>query len=355
MKIRIVDIAKKAGVSVGTVDRIIHQRGRYSEEAAEKVQKAIKELGYEPDLMARNLALKKELRIVCLLPNPDDTPYWERPYRGIEKAIRELMSFKVVVDRVVFSPRLDDFKKVSQQLLAEKPDGVVYVPMFFEESVSFANQLTALEIPFVHINIHQPEVKPLSFVGQDPIAAGKVAASLCKLSLKPDAQILISYVSKVSQDYSHHQDRIEGFKQYFQAFGDAAPTIHELHLKIQSGEANHEHQLLQHLQLYPQTQMIYVPNSRAYQIAAILQKHNKKHIMVIGFDTLLENVAFLKEGFVDILIGQQSQTQGYQSVMQLFNALFRKEEVASTYYLPIDILTPENIDFYERGADKHQH
>ena len=184
MKIRIVDIANKAGVSTGTVDRIIHQRGRYSEKTKEKVDQAIKELGYAPDLMARNLALKKELRIVGMLPNPADTPYWERPYAGIEKAISELYSFKVKIETVLFLPNAKDFKKACEQVLKLKPDGVVYCPMFFEESAIFAKSLDESNIPFVHVNIYQANLKPLSYVGQNSIAAGNTAASLCQLALK---------------------------------------------------------------------------------------------------------------------------------------------------------------------------
>ena len=48
--IRIVDIAKMAGVSVGTVDRVIHNRGRVSEENRKKVQAILEMVHYQPNL-----------------------------------------------------------------------------------------------------------------------------------------------------------------------------------------------------------------------------------------------------------------------------------------------------------------
>ncbi len=350
MKIRIVDIAKKAGVSVGTVDRIIHQRGRYSDKANEKVQQAIKELGYEPDLMARNLALKKELKIVCLLPSPQNIIYWQRPYHGIEQAEKELLPFKVKVEKVSFAPRIDDFKDACQKVLEMNPDGVVYVPMFLNESEAFSQQLKEQDIPFIHINIHHKEIHPISFVGQDPIAAGEVAASLCNLTLREKQSILITYISAEKQEYSHHQDRIEGFLQFFKQ-QPYTPSIHHLHLNISIGQENYEELLIQHLKTHPETQIIYVPNSRAYRIASILKKYNINDKMIIGFDTLKENVDFLMDGYIEILIGQQSKNQGYHAVIYLFNALFRKEEIDRTYYLPIDILNRQNIRFYEGGLE----
>lgn len=347
MKIRIVDIADKAGVSAGTVDRIIHQRGRYSEKTKEKVEKAIQELGYAPDIMARNLALKKELHIVCLIPNPNDTKYWERPISGIHKAISELASFKVDIKTVLFLPRKDDFKIACEQILQSNPDGVVYVPMFLQESLSFAELLNDKGIPFVHINIHHSLANPLSYVGQDPIAAGKTAASLCAMALQKNHHILIAYISKEKQEYSHLQDRIDGFIQYFDHKHSDQSQIFHLDIKTNKDESEYDKQLMQYLNKHPNIQLIYVPNSRAYKIASILKKYKRKDFIVIGFDTLIENITYLKEGYIDLIIGQQSKSQGFNAVMLLFNALFRKEAVNPQNLLPVDILNAENIDFYE--------
>jgi LacI family transcriptional regulator len=347
MKIRIVDIAKQAGVSAGTVDRYIHQRGKVSKRAAEKIQKAVKELGYEPDIMARNLALKKELKIVCLLPNPKDTKYWERPDAGIDKAIKELTSFKVKVEKIYFTPKLDAFKEACESALHSHADGLLYVPMFIDASMSFAEKLNELNIPFIQINIHHPEAQPKSFIGQSAIDAGKVAARLCQMTLRDKQEILITYISKEQQDYSHHHARIEGFLQFFDISTCNKPPIHHLNLRIDETESSYKKQLINFLSEHPEISVIYVPNSRAYQIASILQTSDNANKMVIGFDTLTENVRYLKEGVIDILIGQQSKAQGYNAVMLLFNVLFKKDKIPVTNYLPIDILNKENINYYE--------
>ena len=67
--IRIVDIAKMAGVSVGTVDRVIHNRGRVSEENRKKVQAILEMVHYQPNLMARSLASKKQYHFVAIIPS----------------------------------------------------------------------------------------------------------------------------------------------------------------------------------------------------------------------------------------------------------------------------------------------
>ena len=351
MKIRIVDIAKKAGVSAGTVDRIIHQRGKFSEKAYEKVQKAIKELGYEPDILARNLALKKELQIACLLPDPEDVKYWTRPLAGIDKAIAELSSFKVKIHKITFSLRALDFRESFDKVIELNPDGVVYVPMFLDESEVFANLLNERNIPFVQMNIHHAEAKPLSFIGQDPIAAGKVAASLCNLAFHNDDEILIVYVTKEKQEYSHINDRIEGFVKFFKEKNISTERIKHLQLKIDKDNHDYKESLKSYLDKSPNTKIIYVPNSRIHLIAEILEENNIHNIMLLGFDTLDQNIKYLQKGVIDFLIAQQSKSQGYNAAIILFNYLFRKENVKKMNFLPVDILNKENINFYEGLLD----
>jgi len=346
MKIRIVDIAQKADVSVGTVDRYIHKRGKVSKKATEKIQQAVKELGYEPDILARNLALKKAFKIVCLLPDPKETKYWERPNVGVDKAINELASFKVMVEKIFFAPQLESFNKACQKAIEAQADGIIYVPMFSDASLLFAEQLHQKNIASIQINIHIPEAQPLAFIGQNPFTAGEVAASLCDMARHKNDAILITNISKKEQEYTHHHARIDGFTQYFDRLVSSKPKIHHLSLKIDENESQHESLLTQFLALHPKIKIIYVPNSRAYRIAAILDK-NQTNKIIVGFDTLDENIAYMQQGIIDFLIGQQSMSQGYNAVMLMFNSLFRKEEPASTNYMPIDILNKFNIKFYE--------
>lgn len=58
-RIRIKDIAKRSGVSVGTVDRVLHNRPNVSEPARKKVEKALAEMNYQPNMYASALAYNK--------------------------------------------------------------------------------------------------------------------------------------------------------------------------------------------------------------------------------------------------------------------------------------------------------
>ena len=97
-KLRIKDIAQLAGVSVGTVDRVLHNRGEVKEETKVRIHKIVKELGYTPNIIAKSLASKKTYQIAVLLPGPQHgNPYWEKPLDGISKAAAEIKDFNAVV------------------------------------------------------------------------------------------------------------------------------------------------------------------------------------------------------------------------------------------------------------------
>ena len=71
-KIRIKDIAQKANVSVGTVDRVLHNRGEVAKKTRVQILKIIKELGYTPNILAKSLASRKLYRIAVLVPDSDN-------------------------------------------------------------------------------------------------------------------------------------------------------------------------------------------------------------------------------------------------------------------------------------------
>lgn len=91
-----------AGVSVGTVDRVLHQRGRVSEDANAKVQEVLKKIDYKPNLIARSLGRASQLRIIALIPNPEFDGYWREVQVGIQQAREEWSHYGVTVSTCLY-------------------------------------------------------------------------------------------------------------------------------------------------------------------------------------------------------------------------------------------------------------
>jgi LacI family transcriptional regulator len=81
------DLAIKAKVSPGTVDRVIHERGGVSEKTKNIINDIIKKNNFKINSVASALASKKDYKIATLMPSyDDDDMFWESPYLGVKKS-----------------------------------------------------------------------------------------------------------------------------------------------------------------------------------------------------------------------------------------------------------------------------
>ncbi|HET6557920.1 MAG TPA: LacI family DNA-binding transcriptional regulator, partial [Prolixibacteraceae bacterium] len=210
---RIKDIAQKANVSIGTVDRVIHNRGEVSRTTKELILRIISEMAYQPNLLASTLASKKTFTFALLLPQPISAEsYWNKPMAGIRKAFQEIQTYGVNIDIHLF--RQSDsstFIQESEQILQSKPDGVVLAPFFSRESKLFTERLQRLAIPYVFIDSNISDSQKLSYIGQDSFQSGTLAAKLLDYSIPEYASILILHFAKGMDNLNHLVQREKGF------------------------------------------------------------------------------------------------------------------------------------------------
>ena len=178
-KIRIKDIAERAGVSVGTVDRVLHKRPNVSESALKRVEKVLKEMNYQPNVYASALAYNKSYTFYCLIPKHSSEAYWEEIEIGAMKAVEARRDFYIDLEIMYYS-RLDphSFIETYQKCLRQNPDGVILVPTTLEVTRQFTDELHDRNIPFILLDSYMPSLQPLSFYGQDSIQSGRFFRSL---------------------------------------------------------------------------------------------------------------------------------------------------------------------------------
>ena len=102
--ITIKEIALQADVSIGTVDRVLHGRGRVSKKSEDKINAIIKKTGYKTNIFARNLSLQTMHHFGVIIPFPQPKgKYWEIIQTGANQAVNELRSFNVHADFFFFN------------------------------------------------------------------------------------------------------------------------------------------------------------------------------------------------------------------------------------------------------------
>ena len=102
MAVTIQQIADLAGVSRGTVDRALNNRGRIRPEVAEKIKEIAKELGYQPNMAAKALSTANHALQIGVIIQYAETPFMKAVLEGTESAKEEVERFggQVFVERI---------------------------------------------------------------------------------------------------------------------------------------------------------------------------------------------------------------------------------------------------------------
>ncbi|MGC9341239.1 MAG: substrate-binding domain-containing protein [Bacteroidales bacterium] len=347
MKIRIKDIARLAQVSPGTVDRVIHNRGEVSEKTREKIQNIIQELNYQPDILARVLASKKNFIFSVLMPvSVNENDFWNSPSIGIDKAIVEVAPFGVEVKRYLFNQfDAKSFLSKSSQILDDNPDAILFAPVFPAESIDFIHECKSRDIPLMLFNSNLEEAEEMLYIGQNALQSGYLAAKLLHYGMHDDSSILIVNIAGRKDNHNHILRRERGFRKYFADNEQENVNIYTIDCILDNQDCLSK-QFESALERF-RARSVFVTNSRVYMVADYLKSIGESKIKLLGYDLLPQNVDALKSGWIDFLISQKPEEQGYKGIMTLFNKLILKRDVEVKQYIPIDIITKENIDYYE--------
>lgn len=345
--IRIKDIAQLAGVSVGTVDRVLHERGRVSREALKKVMSVLEQIDYKPNLIARTLGANKTYRIAAMIPNPEQDPYWASSRSGISQAEAEWLRYGVAVQPYFFD--LYDKRSVTEVAEAVKrasPDGILVAPIFYRETLPYFEQFRAKGIPFVLFNTNIPEVEALSFIGQDLYQSGKLGAELMHLAQSGASGVLaVLHVNEDLDNSVHLAEKEKGFRYYFAEKNLTGYTVETLNVSNPSEPEFGEE--LTRLLNKPDLKGIFVSTSTGTSdIAAFVEKSEKKSVKLIGYDMLEANIRFMKKGVINFLINQNPKRQAFLGINHLVGHLILHKTAPQSDLLPLEIISRENLESY---------
>ena len=348
-KIRIKDIAGLANVSVGTVDRVLHNRGNVKEEKWERVMKIINELSYTPNLLAKSLASKKIIRIAVLIPEPYDINnlYWENPVEGINQAIEELSDYNVDVQVYKFKtidPK--SFLVQSNIILKNHYDGIIFAPSFHKLSLAFLKKCNEGKMPVIFIDSTIEGAEAKSYFGQNAIQSGYLGAKLMYYGVPKKSKILILNIANKEAITRHLKNREKGFLNFMDHL-KKPDKIDTLSAEIDTTSSLEPEKSLKKLfSKNPDIKGVFVTNARVHQVAKFLSKSSFPGIYLGGYDLIGKNIHYLNKGVIDFLICQRPEDQGYKSIMVMFNYILTNIPVKSINYSPIDVIFKENLDYY---------
>ncbi|MEJ8740112.1 MULTISPECIES: LacI family DNA-binding transcriptional regulator [unclassified Phocaeicola] len=345
-RIRIKDIAQMAEVSVGTVDRVLHGRTGVSEASRKKVENILKQLDYQPNMYASALASNKKYVFACLLPMHAEGDYWVDVEKGMKQATKAFSDFNISLHIDYYDQyEFGSFVAAGNRLLAMEPDGMVLSPTIETETEQIAQKLQQRDIPYIFIDSNIPRLNPLAFYGQHANQSGYFAARMMKMLMQNNKELIIFRQINEGRLGSNQQlHREEGFYAYMK---EHHPDLKMRELNLYAKQPGEDESILDDFfQKNPDISYGITFNSKSYIIGEYMMKHQRHDFHLIGYDLLNRNIACMRAGTIDFLISQQPTLQGYYSIESLCNHLILKKKVKECNYMPINLLTIENIDFY---------
>lgn len=162
------DLAEICGVSRTTVNRALQGTGRIKEDTKKRILDTAKQLGYEPDLVARSLVSGKSMMIGVIIVDLKNQYYPKMVNAIAERVLEDNYILNITIHR-------DDKemeKKLVGMLTGHRVDGLIISPI--NKGRPFYNMMEKIKVPYCILGIDEFEGCPA--VGVDEVAAGKEAA-----------------------------------------------------------------------------------------------------------------------------------------------------------------------------------
>jgi LacI family transcriptional regulator len=196
----------------------------------------------------------------------------------------------------------------------------------------------------VLIDSNIPNQESLCYVGPHLFRSGYLGAHLMNFSLNGKGTILVLNISKEVDDHNYLIQIEEGFRAY-----NKYHSLQNDIIKIDVTSAGYtavEKELSAAFNAEEEIKAIFVTNSRVFLVAQYLEKSRQKNVLLIGYDFIEKNIEYLKKDVIDILICHRPGEQGYQGLMKLYQHFILGKTFDNISFMPIDILTKENYEFY---------
>ena len=348
-RVTIKDIANELNVSIATVDRALHNRGRINDKTYTQVMHKVEELGYKPNKIASVLVKNIDARIVFITPRCNI--FFEEIIKGAKAAANDLLDFGVHIDFITQESFFDSLGQIESMtaLMKEKPEGIIIVPLHSLLLSTSIDKAVDDGIPVITVNLDSKESKRLCYVGQDPEKTGAIIGSLFSKYLCNSGDIVVlngvteittlklrtkGFINKLETNYPginilNHVD-----------YADDISIAYEVAKKILSDNSG--------------LKGIFA-NTAYGSIGvgmAIRDLDRCGSIVAVGFDTLYGVLDLLDCDALKATVTQNPFMEGYHAVDLLYHIIANKAlPDKEYYYTKADILiSSEQYDLNEKGS-----
>ena len=309
------EIADLAGVSRGTVDRVLNNRGSVNPQTEEKVREIARALNYRPNRAGLALAAQKKKYKIGVILFHKENPFFDDVNKGVKEKAEELKDygFETLTKRVKFDAEAQ--AAAIDELMETGINGLMLAPYNAPLIQKKIDEVVDRDIPVVTLNTDISGSKRMAYVGSDYYRGGCIAAGL--LSLMRDGDIHLGIISG-SGNVLCHSERIRGLKE----------TIEKFYTQIHIAETveNHDDEFESYsltrkmLKNHPEINALFFVAAGVSGGCKAIQESGRQ-LKVITFDDVPMTLKMLEAGVISVTISQKPRKQGSLSLDILFDYL----------------------------------
>jgi LacI family transcriptional regulator len=333
------DIARALGVSTGTVDRALHGKPDVSPETRARVLSAAESLGYRPNLAARYLKSRRQLRISVQLPERIAL-FWDSLREGIRQTAAPFAP-ALQVDFRSYPSLGDGDVPLFEEALRDGTNGLIIAPGNPAALMPHLRTAAHQSIPVVCVVTDAPESQRLTAVSADPFTGGAMAGELLARFLPDGGDVAFVTGWLSTQD---HAEKLRGFESSLRAVGSLTlgPVV-----QAHDDEREGHHRTMSLLQAYPRLRGIYISTVNSLPVLRAAEQAGRlSGLTVVTTDLFPELVEWIRAGKVAATVYQRPLSQGRLALHALYQYLLNGTEPPARLSVVPHLVMRSNLDLF---------
>lgn len=340
MAVTIKKIAEYSGVSRGTVDRVLNNRGNVKPETEALVRKIADQLGYTPNIAGKALAARKKSLTIGIILISEGNTFFDDVINGINQAEKELKDYGVnIVLKRMKGYNVQEQLKLIEEL--KENMNILILNAISDTAVADAiAELSEKNIGVITVNTDIENSKRLCYVGSDYEKGGETACGMMGFLTNGSANIGIL---TGSEKILGHKQRVAGFRKIMK---HKYPNMKEIAFAATDDDDIQAYEVTkQMLSNHKEIDSLFIVAAGIYGVCrAVMHLKLERKINIISFDKIPVTVDMMKAGIIKATICQQPFTQGNKSVHLAFDYLISgNKPEKDKYIMKNEIKIVENL------------
>ncbi len=337
------ELSQILSVSPGTIDRVIHNRGRVSDKTATRVRECLEKYNYVANTNGQALATIRKKHSVAVITCTKNIYFDKIMQKGLTDNYNILTSLGVEIHNLGYSVRTEDeISKLLQKAISLNVDALIINTPSFDKVNGLLKQLKEKGCFIVALNNKLPESIQNVFIGHDNFSSARTAMQLLLSQLPKHSSVLVIAGDK---DEPTHVERLNGVMSYYSEYGKDYELLDTITLSLKEPLKDMKNRLKSTCNSR-KIDGVLILSLFNHLPQSILSYQNSKNAIIGAFDLTTENIDLLLNGSISFILEQNPYHQSKKCIEIIKNFFTLNEKFPSDYHTDITIVTKENIGTY---------